>query len=57
MLKFLPKQMHWSFVLVPMGFVIGWYLDNREDENMTIFRNKSTLYKRELKPGETETWK
>ncbi|XP_068609758.1 NADH dehydrogenase [ubiquinone] 1 beta subcomplex subunit 1 [Brachionichthys hirsutus] len=44
-------------ILVPMGFVIGWYLDRRQDEGLTAFRNKSLLYSRELKPGEEVTWK
>ncbi|KAB0387422.1 hypothetical protein FD755_002378 [Muntiacus reevesi] len=38
---------HWVHVLVPMGFVFGYYLD----------RKKSLLYKRELKPNEKVTWK
>ncbi|XP_006632744.1 NADH dehydrogenase [ubiquinone] 1 beta subcomplex subunit 1 isoform X2 [Lepisosteus oculatus] len=47
---------HWVNVLVPLGFVIGIYMDRRNDEKLTAFRNKSMLYKRELKPGEV-TWK
>ncbi|MEE6494353.1 hypothetical protein FKM82_017109 [Ascaphus truei] len=48
---------HWVNVLVPLGFVIGWYLDRKNDEKLTAFRNKSVLYQRELKPGEEVTWK
>ncbi|OCT65074.1 NADH dehydrogenase [ubiquinone] 1 beta subcomplex subunit 1 [Xenopus laevis] len=48
---------HWVNVLVPIGFVIGWYLDRRNDEKLSAFRNKSMLYKRELKPGEEVTWR
>ncbi|XP_033991466.1 NADH dehydrogenase [ubiquinone] 1 beta subcomplex subunit 1-like [Trematomus bernacchii] len=48
---------HWSNILVPMGFVIGWYLDRLQDTKLTSFRNKSLLYSRELKPGEEVTWK
>lgn len=48
---------HWVNILVPMGFVIGWYLDKKQDEKLTAFRNKSLLFKRELKPGEEVTWK
>lgn len=44
-------------ILVPMGFVIGMYLDRAQDAKLTAFRNKSALYSRELKPGEEVTWK
>ena len=37
---------HWVHVLVPMGFVFGYYLDRKNDEKLTAFRNKSLLYKR-----------
>ncbi|XP_075315355.1 NADH dehydrogenase [ubiquinone] 1 beta subcomplex subunit 1 [Odontesthes bonariensis] len=45
-----------AHIFVPMGFVIGWYLDKQQDKKLTAFRNKSTLYSRELKPGEEVTW-
>ncbi|XP_072558737.1 NADH dehydrogenase [ubiquinone] 1 beta subcomplex subunit 1 isoform X1 [Paramormyrops kingsleyae] len=48
---------HWVNVLVPLGFVIGVYLDRMNDQKLTAFRNKSALYSRELKPGEEVTWK
>ncbi|XP_060685332.1 NADH dehydrogenase [ubiquinone] 1 beta subcomplex subunit 1-like isoform X1 [Hemiscyllium ocellatum] len=48
---------HWANILVPLGFVLGCYLDRRNDSKLTAFRNKSLLYKRELKPGEETTWK
>ncbi|XP_051510297.1 NADH dehydrogenase [ubiquinone] 1 beta subcomplex subunit 1-like isoform X1 [Myxocyprinus asiaticus] len=48
---------HWVNILVPLGFVIGVYLDRRNDQKLTAFRNKSALYSRELKPGEQFTWK
>ncbi|XP_078090371.1 NADH dehydrogenase [ubiquinone] 1 beta subcomplex subunit 1 [Mustelus asterias] len=48
---------HWPNILVPLGFVLGYYLDKRNDSKLTAFRNKSLLYKRELKPGEEATWK
>ncbi|KAI9543914.1 hypothetical protein NQZ68_004962 [Dissostichus eleginoides] len=48
---------HWAIILVPMGFVVGCYLDRREDNKLTAFRNKSLLFRRELKPGEEVTWK
>ncbi|XP_056150551.1 NADH dehydrogenase [ubiquinone] 1 beta subcomplex subunit 1-like [Lampris incognitus] len=48
---------YWVNILVPMGFVIGMYLDRRQDEKLTAYRNKSILYRRELKPGEEVTWR
>uniref|UniRef100_A0A0N8ET93 NADH dehydrogenase [ubiquinone] 1 beta subcomplex subunit 1 n=1 Tax=Heterocephalus glaber TaxID=10181 RepID=A0A0N8ET93_HETGA len=48
---------HWVHILVPMGFVLGWYMDRRNDEKLTAFRNKSMLFKRELRPNEEVTWK
>ncbi|CAL8393357.1 unnamed protein product [Arctogadus glacialis] len=48
---------HWVNILVPMGFVIGWYMDKQQDQKLTAFRNRSALYGRELKPGEEYTWK
>lgn len=37
---------HWVHILVPMGFVVGCYLDRKNDEKLTAFRNKSVLFKR-----------
>lgn len=37
---------HWVHILVPMGFVFGCYLDKRNDEKLTAFRNKSMLFQR-----------
>ncbi|XP_050007442.1 NADH dehydrogenase [ubiquinone] 1 beta subcomplex subunit 1 [Alexandromys fortis] len=48
---------YWVHILVPMGFVFGCYLDRKDDEKLTAFRNKSMLYRRELKPNEEFTWK
>ncbi|KAM9355486.1 NADH dehydrogenase [ubiquinone] 1 beta subcomplex subunit 1 [Pholidichthys leucotaenia] len=50
-------RQYWAHIFVPSGFVIGWYLDKKQDEKLTAFRNKSVLYKRELKPGEEVTWR
>ncbi|XP_060117858.1 NADH dehydrogenase [ubiquinone] 1 beta subcomplex subunit 1 [Heteronotia binoei] len=47
----------WAMTLVPLGFMVGWYFDKREDEKLSAFRNKSKLFQRELKPGEEVTWK
>ncbi|XP_030175679.1 NADH dehydrogenase [ubiquinone] 1 beta subcomplex subunit 1 isoform X1 [Lynx canadensis] len=48
---------HWVHILVPVGFVLGCYLDKKNDEKLTAFRNKSLLFKRELRPNEEVTWK
>ncbi|XP_066197470.1 NADH dehydrogenase [ubiquinone] 1 beta subcomplex subunit 1 isoform X1 [Saccopteryx leptura] len=48
---------HWVHILVPLGFVVGYYLDRKNDEKLTAFRNKSLLFKRELRPNEEVTWK
>ncbi|KFV93616.1 NADH dehydrogenase [ubiquinone] 1 beta subcomplex subunit 1, partial [Eurypyga helias] len=37
---------HWVHILVPLGFVIGCYLDRWNDEKLSAFRNKSLLYRR-----------
>ncbi|XP_043847304.1 NADH dehydrogenase [ubiquinone] 1 beta subcomplex subunit 1-like [Dromiciops gliroides] len=48
---------HWTHILVPMGFVVGYYLDKRSDEKLTGFWNKSMLFKRDLKLNVEVTWK
>lgn len=48
---------HWVHILVPAGFVFGCYLDRKDDEKLTAFRNKSMLFQRELRPNEEVTWK
>ncbi|KAL6064733.1 hypothetical protein STEG23_024815 [Scotinomys teguina] len=35
---------YWVHLLVPMGFALGCYLDKRDDEKLTAFRNKSMLF-------------
>ncbi|EOA99905.1 NADH dehydrogenase [ubiquinone] 1 beta subcomplex subunit 1, partial [Anas platyrhynchos] len=37
---------HWVHILVPLGFVVGCYLDRMNDEKLSTFRNKSLLYRR-----------
>uniref|UniRef100_A0A182N133 NADH dehydrogenase [ubiquinone] 1 beta subcomplex subunit 1 n=1 Tax=Anopheles dirus TaxID=7168 RepID=A0A182N133_9DIPT len=45
----------WS--VVPLfGFGVGWFLDRKETERMTMFRDKSALYGRTLKEGEKPSW-
>ncbi|KAM6360387.1 NADH dehydrogenase [ubiquinone] 1 beta subcomplex subunit 1 isoform 1-T1 [Alca torda] len=41
---------HWVHILVPLGFVIGCYLDRMNDEKLSAFRNKSQLYRRSASP-------
>ena len=36
---------HWLHVLVPVGFVFGYYLDRKNDEELTAFWSKSLIYK------------
>ncbi|XP_042294744.1 NADH dehydrogenase [ubiquinone] 1 beta subcomplex subunit 1 [Sceloporus undulatus] len=48
---------HWAATLVPIAFVVGCYFDRRNDEKLALYRNKSKLFQRELKPGEEVTWK
>ncbi|XP_060040667.1 NADH dehydrogenase [ubiquinone] 1 beta subcomplex subunit 1 [Erinaceus europaeus] len=48
---------HWVHVLVPAGFVFGCVLDRRADEQLAAFRNRSALFRRELRPSEDATWK
>jgi len=39
-----------------MGFCLGHKIDLMETERMSLFRDKSALYGRELKPGEPPSW-
>ncbi|KAJ7345115.1 hypothetical protein JRQ81_001065 [Phrynocephalus forsythii] len=48
---------HWAVSLVPLGFLVGWYFDRRNDEKLALYRNKSKLFERPLKPGEDVTWR
>lgn len=55
MIPILPKGFQWG--VVPFaGFLFGWYLDIRETERYSLFRDKSALYGRELKEGEKPSW-
>lgn len=54
MYPIIPKGI--AFAALPfLGFGIGWYLDRLETERLTLFRDKSALYGRELKEGEKPT--
>lgn len=55
MLKIIPKGFQWS-ILPFTGFMIGWWLDNKETERHTLFRDKSALYGRVLDEGEKPSW-
>lgn len=39
-----------------LGFMVGSFLDNLETNRMTMFRDKSALYGRELAEGEKPSW-
>lgn len=39
-----------------IGFAFGAFLDRKETERMTLFRDKSALYGRVLKEGEPPSW-
>lgn len=51
----LPKSpLLWGVPFI--GYAIGWFLDRKETERMTLFRDKSALYGRQLQPGEQPSW-
>lgn len=45
---------HWVNIFVPLGFVIGIYMDSAQDQKLTAFRNKSALYSRWVKSAPTD---
>ncbi|XP_049536742.1 uncharacterized protein LOC126572989 [Anopheles aquasalis] len=51
----LNKSYLWG-VLPLIGYGFGMFLDNKETERMTLFRDKSALYGRVLKEGEKPSW-
>ncbi|XP_055383201.1 NADH dehydrogenase [ubiquinone] 1 beta subcomplex subunit 1 [Condylostylus longicornis] len=51
----ITKQYLWG-ALPLTGFLVGWFLDIKETERMTRFRDKSALYGRNLKEGEAPSW-
>lgn len=55
MLRIFPKGIQWS-VLPLTGFMIGWWLDIKETERLSHFRDKSALYGRVLEEGEKPSW-
>ncbi|XP_075186873.1 NADH dehydrogenase [ubiquinone] 1 beta subcomplex subunit 1 [Anomaloglossus baeobatrachus] len=46
----------WMYAVLPFGVTVGYYLDKWNDSKMTLYKNKSRLFQRELKPNE-EAWK
>uniref|UniRef100_A0A182KBQ0 NADH dehydrogenase [ubiquinone] 1 beta subcomplex subunit 1 n=1 Tax=Anopheles christyi TaxID=43041 RepID=A0A182KBQ0_9DIPT len=52
----LNRQYLWSVVPL-IGFGFGWFLDRKETERMTMFRDKSALFGRTLKEGEKPSYK
>nr|CAH7724018.1 unnamed protein product [Callosobruchus chinensis] len=55
MYPIIRKDIAWGIVPA-IGYAIGWYLDRKETERMTLFRDKSALYGRVLKEGEKPSW-
>ncbi|XP_014483581.1 PREDICTED: NADH dehydrogenase [ubiquinone] 1 beta subcomplex subunit 1 [Dinoponera quadriceps] len=49
-------KMYWWLILPFGGFYIGHQIDLMETKRMTMFRDKSALYGREMKPGEPPSW-
>ncbi|KAH0946486.1 hypothetical protein HN011_011747 [Eciton burchellii] len=49
-------KIYWTLIFPVMGFCLGHKIDLMETERMTLFRDKSALYGRELKPGEPPSW-
>ncbi|CAH1371817.1 NADH dehydrogenase [ubiquinone] 1 beta subcomplex subunit 1 [Tenebrio molitor] len=52
---FFPKGIHYISLPI-LGFAFGAYLDRKETERLTLFRDKSALYGRVLKEDEPPTW-
>ncbi|XP_040268024.1 NADH dehydrogenase [ubiquinone] 1 beta subcomplex subunit 1 [Bufo gargarizans] len=46
----------WTYALLPAGAALGYYLDKWNDSKLMLYKNKSKLFQRELKPNE-EAWK
>ncbi|EFA01357.1 uncharacterized protein LOC100141571 [Tribolium castaneum] len=51
----IPKDIY-LIAFPAFGFAFGWYLDRKETERLTLFRDKSALYGRVLKEGEAPSW-
>ncbi|ETN60950.1 hypothetical protein AND_007412 [Anopheles darlingi] len=50
-------ELHYLWGVLPLiGYGFGMFLDNKETERMTLFRDKSALYGRVLKEGEKPSW-
>lgn len=55
MIYLFPKNIQWAIIPF-MGFGVGWFLDIKETERMTLFRDKSALYGRERQENEKPSW-
>lgn len=55
MFPIIPKGIQWA-ALPAIGYAFGWYLDRKETERLTLFRDKSALYGRTLREGEAPSW-
>lgn len=51
----LTRQYVW-FALPLTGFYLGLFLEHKETERMSMFRDKSALYGGRLKEGEKPSW-
>lgn len=47
---------YWVLVFPFAGYMFGKFLDDKESERMTNFRDRSALYGRRLKEGEKPSW-
>ncbi|XP_076622497.1 NADH dehydrogenase [ubiquinone] 1 beta subcomplex subunit 1 [Colletes latitarsis] len=43
-------------LVVGSATAFGWWMDRLESERLTLYRDKSALFGRELKPGEAPSW-
>lgn len=55
MYPIIPKGIQWGIFPV-IGYAAGWFLDRKETERLTLFRDKSALYGRKLREGEPPSW-
>ncbi|ERL95042.1 hypothetical protein D910_12312 [Dendroctonus ponderosae] len=55
-LRYIIPRQWYALPILFTGIYLGHLLDVKETERMTLFRDKSALYGRELQPGEAPTW-
>ncbi|XP_032677280.1 NADH dehydrogenase [ubiquinone] 1 beta subcomplex subunit 1 [Odontomachus brunneus] len=49
-------KIYWTLIIPITFYYVGHKIDLMETERMSMFRDKSALYGRELKPGEPPSW-